>query len=67
MAVVDAFDALYYGRPYRAPVSWEAARGEIARSGGTHFDPKVVDVFLSIDWPQELPGLLGPVKEGAHL
>jgi HD-GYP domain-containing protein (c-di-GMP phosphodiesterase class II) len=33
-------------RPYRKALMPEAARAEIARCNGTHFDPAVVDAFL---------------------
>jgi cyclic di-GMP phosphodiesterase len=44
-AVVDALDAMTDTRPYRTPVSWDAAAEEIRRCRGTHFDPDVVDGF----------------------
>jgi response regulator RpfG family c-di-GMP phosphodiesterase len=44
-AVVDSLDAMTDTRPYRAPVSWEAAVEEIHRCRGGHFDPDVVDGF----------------------
>jgi response regulator RpfG family c-di-GMP phosphodiesterase len=44
-AVVDSLDAMTDKRPYRAPVSWEAAVEEIQRCRGSHFDPDVVDGF----------------------
>jgi putative two-component system response regulator len=44
-AVVDSLDAMTDARPYRAPVSWDAAAEEIRRCRGTHFDPDVVDGF----------------------
>ena len=44
-AVVDSLDAMTDARPYRAPVSWEAAAEEIRRCRGAHFDPDVVDGF----------------------
>ena len=44
-AVVDALDAMTDQRPYRAPVSWEAAVQEILTCRGGHFDPDVVDGF----------------------
>jgi putative nucleotidyltransferase with HDIG domain len=47
-AVADAFDAMISERPYRKPISIEAACEEIRRNSGTQFDPKVVDVFLSM-------------------
>ena len=47
-AVADALDAMTFDRPYSRAISLEAAREEIARCGGTHFDPGVVSTFLSI-------------------
>jgi cyclic di-GMP phosphodiesterase len=44
-AVVDSLDAMTDRRPYRAPVSWEAAAEEIRRCRGSQFDPDVVDGF----------------------
>jgi len=44
-ALVDSLDAMTDERPYRAPVSWEAAAEEIRRCRGSHFDPDVVDGF----------------------
>jgi HD-GYP domain-containing protein (c-di-GMP phosphodiesterase class II) len=44
-AVVDSLDAMTDKRPYRVPVSWEAAVEEIRRCSGSHFDPDVVDGF----------------------
>ncbi|MEI6165609.1 MAG: diguanylate cyclase [bacterium] len=45
-AVVDAYDAMRSDRPYRKSMSAQAARDEIVRCNGTHFDPAVVDAFL---------------------
>ena len=44
-AVVDSLDAMTDKRPYRVPVSWEAAVEEIRRCRGSQFDPDVVDGF----------------------
>ena len=44
-AVVDSLDAMTDKRPYRAPVSWDAAAEEVHRCRGSHFDPDVVDGF----------------------
>jgi putative nucleotidyltransferase with HDIG domain len=54
-AVADAFDAMTTDRPYRQAQSYEAAYQEILRCSGTHFDPRVVEVFLAIEesrWQQ---------------
>jgi response regulator RpfG family c-di-GMP phosphodiesterase len=47
-AVADAFDAMTFERPYSRALSLEAARHEILRCAGTHFDPAVVATFLAI-------------------
>jgi diguanylate cyclase (GGDEF)-like protein/putative nucleotidyltransferase with HDIG domain len=46
LAVADAYDAMTSDRPYREAMSPEAACAEIERCKGTHFDPKIADVFL---------------------
>ncbi|MGO8815867.1 MAG: HD-GYP domain-containing protein [Terriglobia bacterium] len=47
-AVADTLDAVMSDRPYRRGRPYAAARAEIQREAGKQFDPKVVDVFLSI-------------------
>jgi len=46
--VADALDAMTFDRPYSRAVPLEAAREEIARCSGTHFDPAVASTFLAI-------------------
>ena len=48
VTVADVFDAVTSNRPYRTALSVDAARDEIARGRGTHFDPQVADAFASI-------------------
>jgi putative two-component system response regulator len=45
IAVVEAFDAMTSGRPYRLPRSPAEAIMELHRCAQTHFDPQVVAVF----------------------
>lgn len=47
-AVVDVWDALRSDRPYRKGWSEEKVCEHIKSLAGTHFDPKVVDVFLKM-------------------
>ncbi len=47
-AVVDAFDAMTFDRPYSRATPFEVARAEIKRCAGTHFDPAVVESFLRV-------------------
>ena len=48
-AVADVFDALTTDRPYRHASSLSTAREMITAESGTQFDPRVVEVFNSID------------------
>jgi HD-GYP domain-containing protein (c-di-GMP phosphodiesterase class II) len=47
-AVADTLDAITSDRPYRRGSPFSAASNEIARCGGTQFDPRVVDAFISM-------------------
>lgn len=49
LAVCDAYSAMTGNRPYRDALSEEEAREEIARVAGKQLDPKIVDIFLSLD------------------
>ena len=66
VSVVDAFDAMYLGRPYRGPVPWDDVKEEFIRSSGTQFDPKVVEAFLTVNWPEESERLAAQEYEIAH-
>jgi len=48
-ALADALDAITAHRPYRKSRDMNCARKEIIRSSGTHFDPKAVEAFCSLD------------------
>jgi len=45
ICVADAFDAMTKVRPYRSPITKEAAAEELMRCAGSHFDPLIVNVF----------------------
>jgi PAS domain S-box-containing protein len=47
-AVVDVWDALLSGRPYHVSWSTEKVREYMRSQSGTHFDPQVVELFLSM-------------------
>jgi len=52
-AVADTLDAMTSDRPYRRALSFSVARAEITSESDHQFDPKVVEVFLTIpeeDW-----------------
>lgn len=46
MAIADVFDALISERCYKAPIPIDDAIKIIKEESGSHFDPKLVDVFL---------------------
>ena len=47
VAVADVFDALTHSRPYKRAWSAADAFAEMRRQSGLHFDPQVLDAFLS--------------------
>ncbi|NEW07434.1 response regulator [Paenibacillus sp. SYP-B3998] len=47
VAIADFYDALTHERPYKQAWSQEEALTEILKQRGIHFDPKVVDAFIS--------------------
>ncbi len=49
VAVADVYDALRSRRPYKDPMTHEAAREIIREGSGKHFDPDVVDAFMDCE------------------
>jgi putative two-component system response regulator len=49
MALVDVYDALISNRVYKRGMSHEHAKNIIVEGRGQHFDPDVVDAFLTLD------------------
>jgi HD-GYP domain-containing protein (c-di-GMP phosphodiesterase class II) len=47
LAVADVFEAVTSVRPYREPMKFHEACQLIREGAGTHFDPAIVEVFLS--------------------
>jgi len=47
-AIADVWDALLSDRPYRRKWSKEDTRAYIQENSGTHFDPKIVEIFNSL-------------------
>ena len=45
-AVVDCFDSVREDRPYRRGMTRDEASAMLLRGAGTHFDPKIVELFL---------------------
>lgn len=47
-SIIDVFDALTSKRPYKQAFSYEKAIGIMKESSGTHFDPKILEIFIRI-------------------
>jgi HD-GYP domain-containing protein (c-di-GMP phosphodiesterase class II) len=54
VAVIDAFDAMTATRPYRQPLSPDAAIRALVLGKGTQFDAAIVDCFVRHTEEQEL-------------
>ncbi|MGB2937192.1 MAG: HD-GYP domain-containing protein [Phycisphaerae bacterium] len=48
LAVVDSYNAMTSARPYRPPLTHEAAVAELRRCAGTQFDVDCVETFLGL-------------------
>jgi len=78
VAVADAFEVMTAPRSYRRPLGPAAARDELARCAGFHFDPVVVRAFLNVSigrlrwvmapvaWLAGLP-FVRPVAQGGQV
>jgi HD-GYP domain-containing protein (c-di-GMP phosphodiesterase class II) len=47
-AIADAYEVMTNGRPYKAAMTTKEIAAEFDRCSGTHFDPALVEIFLSI-------------------
>jgi len=48
MAIVDVYDALVSERPYKKAFTDEEAVNIIMENAGTHYDPKIAEVFFEV-------------------
>jgi response regulator RpfG family c-di-GMP phosphodiesterase len=68
-SVADALDAILSDRPYRPAQPFPQARAEIVAGSGGHFDPDVVQAFLSIaphEWI-DMRNLSTPSSPASHV
>ncbi len=56
LCVADSFDAMLSERPYSKSMAPEEAISELEKCSGTHFDPKIVNIFTGIIRSRLLPG-----------
>jgi len=47
-AIADAYELMSHGRPYKKAMSKNKIIAEFRRCSGAHFDPELVEIFLSI-------------------
>jgi putative two-component system response regulator len=59
VALADVFDAITHRRPYKEAVPLQLALAEIRALNGTHFEPRVVEAFETLD----KEALLAPIEE----
>jgi len=57
LAIIDAYDAMVYDRPYRNALNSDQAIKELKKNSGTQFDPELVDIFVSIIEKDDRNGL----------
>jgi HD-GYP domain-containing protein (c-di-GMP phosphodiesterase class II) len=55
IAVADAIDAMRSSRPYRKGMSLDAAVGELRKASGAQFDPRIVEIAISLIVPSDNP------------
>ena len=66
LAVCDSFEVMTAARSYKKPMPLAAARAELVRCSGTHFDPQIVRAFLNVSLG-EIRVVAGPFAALAQL
>ncbi|HOW36012.1 MAG TPA: HD domain-containing phosphohydrolase [Candidatus Omnitrophota bacterium] len=62
MAIMDAFEAMTRGRPYRKRLSTDAALSELKSNSGTQFDPRIVNIFCGLSKQKKIRKYLSLMK-----
>lgn len=62
LSVINAFEAIVMGRPYRNKASFQEAIDEIVRNSGTQFDPRIVDAFVKFSKDKAIQDLFNKTR-----
>lgn len=65
VSIVDAYEAMVAGRPYREAISHQQALAELRRQAGVQFDPELVDLFIAL-FASGIPWELEPFDPVEH-
>jgi len=65
LAVVDAYESMRMGRPYREPLEKADALEELRRCAGSQFDEEVVDTLIKVIEDEKIAGAVG-IKLARH-
>ena len=66
MSIVDAFDAMFFGRHYKKRMSLENIIKELETQKGKQFDPEIVEKFISILKKREIKEYLESIRRKKH-
>ncbi|MFH0777725.1 MAG: HD domain-containing phosphohydrolase [Candidatus Eisenbacteria bacterium] len=59
LAVVDAYESMRLGRPYREPLDQVEALAELRRCAGNQFDEEVVETLIQTTEDEKIAGAVG--------
>jgi len=65
LAVVDAYESMRVGRPYREPLGENEALAELRRCAGSQFDEEVVESLTKVIEDEKIAGAVG-IKLARH-
>ena len=60
ISIVDAFDVMTFGRPYKEHVTQEQALIELQKQAGIQFDPKLIEIFVKTERENNTPASPAP-------
>jgi diguanylate cyclase (GGDEF)-like protein/PAS domain S-box-containing protein len=55
ISIVDAFDVMIFGRPYKERITREQALFELQKKAGSQFDPKLIAIFVKMESAENAP------------